>query len=108
MNTNNNKFSRISIEKSNKLIKHNSNLTIADIRDKQSFETSRIPNAIHITSESVNDFIEKTDKEMPLLVYCYHGNSSIQAADYFARNGFEQVYSMDGGYSEYEKRYASD
>jgi len=32
------------------------------------------------------------------VVVCYHGHSSQPAAQYFAAQGFEDVYSMDGGF----------
>ena len=43
-------------------------------------------------------YIEKTDKETPLVVCCYHGNSSRGAAEYLSQQGFKQVYSMTGGF----------
>ena len=45
-----------------------------------------------------DEFIKKTDKEQPLLVYCYHGNSSQVVAEYFSENGCNQVYTIDGGF----------
>ena len=46
--------------------------------------------------------IERTDLGRPLIAYCYHGNMSQGAADYFNRNGFTTTYSMDGGYEAWE------
>ncbi|MDE0931482.1 MAG: rhodanese-like domain-containing protein, partial [Halioglobus sp.] len=45
------------------------------------------------------------DRDQPLLIYCYHGNSSQGAADYFFNQGFEDVYSMDGGYEAWRLKY---
>jgi len=36
-----------------------------------------------------------------LLIYCYHGINSKDAAEYFVKNGFQSVFSLDGGYTEY-------
>ena len=33
-----------------------------------------------------------------ILIYCYHGNSSKSAANFFVQHGFEKVLSMDEGY----------
>jgi len=68
-------------------------VTIVDIRDHKSFETEHIQNAFHLTEDNAKDFINKTNKEQPLLVYCYHGNSSQVAAEYFSENGFNEVLS---------------
>lgn len=74
-------------------------VTIVDIRDYKSFQTNHIQNAHHVTENNAKKFIENANKEKPLLVYCYHGNSSQVAAKYFSDNGFNQVYSLDGGFS---------
>jgi thiosulfate sulfurtransferase len=47
----------------------------------------------------VKEYIESTDKEKPLVVCCYHGNSSRGAAEYFSQQGFKEVYSMTGGFA---------
>lgn len=72
--------------------------TIADIRDPASYQASHIPNAVHLTDDNVQQFLSDTDKEKPLVVYCYHGISSQGAAAYFAGQGFKEVYSMTGGF----------
>ena len=48
--------------------------------------------------ENVKEYIEKTDKETPLVVCCYHGISSRGAAEYLSQQGFKEVYSMTGGF----------
>ena len=72
--------------------------TIVDIRDPQSFQSGHIPNAIHLSDDTVKEFISNTDKEKPLVVYCYHGISSQGAAVYFSEQGFKEVSSMIGGF----------
>jgi len=79
--------------------------TLIDIRDRQSFEQGHIAGAIHIDNGNVDDFLMRTDKSLPLVVCCYHGNSSQGAADYFQQQGFHQSFSLDGGY-EYWKTLA--
>lgn len=71
---------------------------LIDIRDEQSFELGHIDNAIHIGNTNIGEFINNSDRELPLIVYCYHGNSSQPAAAYLAEQGFSEVYSMDGGF----------
>ena len=43
------------------------------------------------------------DKEKPLIVVCYHGNSSQGAAEFFASQGCREVYSLDGGFVEWQQ-----
>ena len=97
-------FKRISITES-KQLQDESNAVMADIRDPQSYENGHIPDSVHITNDNLAEFIANADKERPLVVVCYHGNSSQQAAQFFAGEGFNDVYSMDGGFEAWKLQY---
>jgi thiosulfate sulfurtransferase len=97
-------FKCISIDEAKALIDKGS-ITIADVRDADTYLASNIENAINIQQESMDTFLAAADRDQPLLVYCYHGNSSQGAADYFFNQGFEDVYSMDGGYEAWRLKY---
>tara|TARA_B100000315_G_C14068764_1_gene359639 strand:+ start:207 stop:524 length:318 start_codon:yes stop_codon:yes gene_type:complete len=96
-------FKRISIEEAKTLIEIHPELTVADIRDSKSFHLSHIPNSVNLNNITIGKFLKETSKEKPLLVYCYHGINSQDAADYFIKEGFQDVYSLDGGFSEFSK-----
>ncbi len=68
------------------------NGAIVDIRDLVSFETSHMTNAISLTNDNVQNFIDSAEKSQPIIVCCYHGNSSKGAAEYLASQGFKEVY----------------
>jgi thiosulfate sulfurtransferase len=73
-----------------------------DIRDPDSYEAAHIPGAILVNDANVENFAATTDKTQMHIVYCYHGITSQNGAAYFQANGFENVYSMDGGFCEWE------
>jgi thiosulfate sulfurtransferase len=77
---------------------------IADIRDEQSFAAGHIDGAYHLTNGSLAAFMQQFDFEQPVVVVCYHGNSSQGAAQYLAQQGFEKVYSMDGGFESWRRQ----
>ena len=79
----------------------NGSATIVDIRDSASFQSGHIPNAIHLSDDTIQQFISSTDKGKPLIVYCYHGISSQGAAAYFSEQGFKKVSSMTGGFESW-------
>ena len=81
-----------------KILEEQDSATIVDIRDPASFKAGHIPNAIHLSDSTVEQFIIDTDKNKPLVVYCYHGISSQGAAAYFSGKGFKEVSSMIGGF----------
>ena len=89
-----------------KKITENGSATIVDIRDSASFQSAHIPNAIHLTDDTVQEFISNTDKKKPLVVYCYHGISSQGAAAYFSEKGFQEVSSMTGGFESWRASFS--
>lgn len=76
-----------------------------DIRDPASFRQGHIPGAIHLHDANVQEFVEQTDKTREVVVYCYHGNSSLAAAAFLIDNGFKSVASMSGGFEAWRPVY---
>ncbi|WP_250656267.1 thiosulfate sulfurtransferase GlpE [Alkalimarinus coralli] len=74
-------------------------VTLIDIRDPASFAAGHIEGAQHIGNHNLEQFLAEADRSLPLVVCCYHGNSSQGAADYFNQQGFEESYSLDGGFT---------
>lgn len=91
-----NEFERIGPEPALRLLEQGA--VVVDIRDPQSFANGHITGARHLDNHSVAAFVADADLEEPLIVCCYHGNSSQPAAAYFAEQGFTRVFSLDGGY----------
>ena len=63
------------------------NLNIADIRDELSYEAGHIRGAVRVDNSNLQQFMQGCDKDAPLVVCCYHGNSSQGAAQFFASQG---------------------
>ena len=74
-------FGRINVSEAKALIEEGA--VVVDIRDPQSFSAGAIPEAIHITGDVVDKFVEEQDCTRPLIVCCYHGNASQGAAQFF-------------------------
>jgi len=79
--------------------------TIVDSRDLMSYQGGHIPTAIHLTGKHIKSFLSETDKEKPVVVYCYQGNSSKGTAAYLSEHGFKEVYSMTGGFDRWVETY---
>ncbi|HBS43041.1 MAG TPA: thiosulfate sulfurtransferase GlpE [Oceanospirillales bacterium] len=90
-------FQRISCAKAKDLF-DNPALKVADIRDPSSYAQGHVRGAVRVDNDNVQDFMQSAPKDAPLLVCCYHGNSSQGAAGFFASQGYSEVYSLDGGY----------
>ena len=79
------------------------NAHIIDTRDAQAFALQHPQNAFHLTDASYPDFLQQYDEEQPLIITCYHGINSRQVANFLAEQGFEQVYSLKGGFESWLK-----
>ncbi len=78
---------------------------VVDIRDENSFANGRITDAINLTNESMADFLRAADLDAPLVVCCYHGISSQQAAQFLISQDFTDVYSLDGGFTQWQTQF---
>lgn len=94
-------FKHINCQQAAELLKETST-QIVDIRDPASFQAGHIKNSVNIDNQNVADYIREADMDAPLIVVCYHGNSSQGAANYFHQQGFDDVYSLDGGYEAWK------
>jgi uncharacterized protein len=80
------------------LIRRESNLSIFDVRDMQSYKQEHLEGAMHLTEDRLPLWFNRLDKNAPVLIYCYHGNSSKTFAQMFSDFRFKRVYSVDGGF----------
>ena len=100
MNSELNTFENISVEKLKNFVEDGS-VTILDIRDEQSFKGGHIPDAIHLSNKNIDEVIDSNDPDDNILIYCYKGISSQNAAQHFCSLGFKNVFSLIGGYTEF-------
>lgn len=76
---------------------------LVDIRDPQSYALAHAEAAFHLTNDTMVTLMDEVDFEQPILVMCYHGVSSQGAAQYLANQGYEHVYSVDGGFEAWRR-----
>ena len=93
-------FNRISISQAENLIKEEGALVV-DVRDPNTYAQGHIEKASRIDNSNIHGFLAQADKSKPLVVVCYKGNASQQAAEVFNQQGFAKTYSMDGGMCEW-------
>jgi rhodanese-related sulfurtransferase len=71
---------------------------ILDVRSEQEYFMGRIPGAINIDVEEIEDRAEAelTDKDQLILVYCRSGNRSKTASGALAEMGYTNVKEFGG------------
>jgi thiosulfate sulfurtransferase len=98
-------FAHISVAEASELLA-GGRARLVDIRDPQSFALAHAEGAFHLTNDSLVRFTQEVDFETPVIVMCYHGISSQGAAQYLIHQGFEEVYSLDGGFEAWRRSQA--
>jgi rhodanese-related sulfurtransferase len=73
-------------------------LAMFDSRDAASYQKSHIKGTDHLTERDFGEVIANLPKNVPVMIYCYHGNASQVYASMFADFQYMEVYSVDGGY----------
>ncbi len=81
---------------------------LVDIRDPQSYAAGHPPGVLHLTNDTLAAFMEQSDLTQPVMVMCYHGNSSKGAAQYLLQQGFIATYSIDGGFEAWRQAFPAD
>lgn len=81
---------------------------LVDIRDPQSYAAGHAPGAFHLSNDTLAVFMAQYDVTRPIMVMCYHGNSSKGAAQYLLQQGFAAAYSIDGGYQAWQEAFPAE
>lgn len=84
------------------MLRERQEVVIVDVRDEVSYQKSHIPNALHLSMDTLSQFIASADKTLPTIVYCYHGVTSQSVAQLLVESGFEAIYSLVGGFECWE------
>jgi ankyrin repeat protein len=95
------RYENISIEQAQQLL-DSGTCTVYDIRDDRSYEQGRIPGAQRFSDQQIRQLRKTEQRNAPVLIYCYHGNSSKDIAQMLCDFGFSTVYSLNGGYTAWE------
>lgn len=95
-------FAHISVQETQKKLLEGE-VRIVDIRDDTAFAAGHIKDSIQLTNGSLHSFMSDVEFDTPVIVCCYHGVSSQQAAQFLIHQGFEEVYSLDGGFEAWRQ-----
>jgi thiosulfate sulfurtransferase len=96
-------YKTISVEDCQTLIEQR-NPFILDCRDSKHYQAGHLPNALHVHEGLTRSLIQRGDKQRCLLIYCYHGHASEHLAEFFSDFGFTEVYSLRGGYADWQRK----
>ncbi|MEM7192737.1 MAG: rhodanese-like domain-containing protein, partial [Pseudomonadota bacterium] len=94
-------FQRIDIAEAERVAARE-DAVLMDVREPWDFERGHLNGARNVGQRDIPAIVDDIPKSTPLVIYCYHGNSSQLYAKYLASLGFAEVYSVDGGYEAWQ------
>ncbi|WP_129116723.1 rhodanese-like domain-containing protein [Halegenticoccus tardaugens] len=86
-----------------KRIERGETFDLIDIRDDEDYAEGHLPSADHLTIEELENIVVDRDWADEVVIYCYIGQTSVQAARLVEKYGdSESVASMAGGYNAWK------
>ena len=77
-------------------LKNNSHLVI-DVRESYQEPKLDYPNIENITLGALEDYLKPIDRERQIIIFCQQGYSSLRAANYLIKRGFNNVSHLQDG-----------
>ena len=76
-----------------------------DVREDDEWQEGHIPEAVHVARGYLESRVEAAapDKSAPVVLYCAAGNRSAFSAKTLRELGYEQVYSLAGGFTDWKR-----
>lgn len=96
------KFQTVTVQGLQDLLKDDAKALLLDCRELKDYRTGHIENALHVHEGLKESLLKKSDKKRKLIFYCYYGHASEHVAEMFGDFGFNQVFSLEGGYSAWK------
>lgn len=93
-------FKQITVEEVYEIWANNEDYTILDVRTPEEYNEGHIEGAVFIPDTELEDRLGELSKDKPIIVHCCGpdcGRSRL-AVNILIKNGFSEVYEMEGGY----------
>lgn len=77
---------------------------LIDVRKPEEFELKTIDGAINIPAEEMRENLHLVSRDKIVVLFCNRGFQSYVASRVLTQNGFDNVYSLSGGFSFYKEQ----
>lgn len=94
----------LSVEEVARLLENEFQMTLIDVREPWEREIVSLAASIPLDEALVERLLKGGDRDSRLVFLCHHGVRSLNAAAFFAAQGFNDVYSVAGGIAAWAER----
>jgi monothiol glutaredoxin len=78
------------------LIESGTPVELVDVRTNEERALAKI-DGFRLLDQAYHDALLRLERDTPIVFQCHHGVRSQQAAEYFRREGFRNLYNLQGG-----------
>ena len=80
-------------------------VVLVDVREDEELDIAsfNVPNALHFPLSNILDIYQNIPKDKEIIVACNHGIRSVKVVNLLHRQGWTNVYSLDGGLIEWSR-----
>ncbi len=75
---------------------------IFDLRSSHEVSRGSIPRAQHMPLHAIPAQVAELSGERPIILFCHQGIRSVQACQYLQKAGFDNVYTLRGGFNAWQ------
>ncbi len=75
---------------------------IFDLRSSHEVTKGSIPRAQHMPLHIIPGKVAELSGERPIILFCHQGTRSMQACQYLQQAGFDNVYTLRGGFNAWQ------
>lgn len=79
------------------------NYFVIDVRNQSEWDSGHIPGAHHMMLGNLADKLDEVPKDKKIITHCQSGARSAIGTSLLLKNGFKNVFNLEGGYSAWEK-----
>lgn len=80
---------------------------LIDVREPNEFDGGHILGARNIPSTQLKMRMKELRKDKPVYLYCQSGMRSTRAAQMLYKNGYRDIYQLDGGFKKWTGKIKS-
>jgi rhodanese-related sulfurtransferase len=79
----------------------NGEVSILDVRSVDAYSKGHLPDAKHIPFDELDARQSELKKNEAYLIVCVAGKTSVKASTLLAKNGYTNIYNLDGGMDQW-------
>ena len=92
----------ITVEEAKQQMAANSELAVLDLRAPYEAEQGKIEGALMVDEKLGQEIVSSWPRDREIILYCQHGERSLTTTQFLKTQGFQNVYTLKGGFEAWQ------